>query len=123
MGDFSSLLKTKHSKRKNDTHVEQVYKQAKNSSADISLEDLQLLNIKELEEKNSKNKIDTNLLDLWGMLEMKSYVDALSGNTINPYFLTNQKLLPIKDLPDYMNLLDEARILNLIDIKFIKSFG
>lgn len=122
MGDFSSLLKTKHSKRKNDTHVEQVYKQAKNSSADISLEDLQLLNIKELEEKNSKNKIDTNLLDLWGMLEMKSYVDALSGNTINPYFLTNQKLLPIKDLPDYMNLLDEARILNLIDIKFIKSF-
>lgn len=122
MGDFNSLLKTKHSKRKNDTHVEQVYKQAKNSSKDISLEELQLLNIKELEEKNSKNKIDSNLLDLWGMLEMKSYVDALSGNTINPYFLINQKLLPIKDLPDYMNLLDEARILNLIDIKFIKSF-
>ena len=60
MGDFSSLLKTKHSKRKNDTHVEQVYKQAKNSSKDISLADLQLLNIKELEEKNSKKNNNKN---------------------------------------------------------------
>lgn len=122
MGDFSSLLKTKNSKRKGYGQVELVYKQAKASSKNITLEDLQALNVQNLEEKNIRNKLDHNLLDLWGTLDMKSYVDALTGNTVNPYFLTNQTLIPIKELSEYMYLLDEARILNLIDIKFIKFF-
>ncbi len=122
MRDFHSLLKTKHSKVKNNEYVRQIYKQARSSSKNVSLEELQTLYIQKLEEKNIRHRIHSNLLALWGMLEMKSYVEALSGDTINPYFLANQKLMPIKDLPDYTSLLDEARILNLIDIKFIKSF-
>ena len=53
---------------------------------------------------------------------MKSYIDAIFGNTINPYFLNTKNLLPIKDLPEYTYLSDEARFLNLLDIKYIKEF-
>ena len=53
---------------------------------------------------------------------MKSYIDALFGNTVNPYFLNTNKPTPIKDLPEYVSLSDESRILNLLDIKYIKNF-
>lgn len=122
MGDFNSLLKTKVSKKRDSSNVSNVYRQAKMKHKDISLEELQELNINDLLEKNKKNKIDTNLLSLWGMLDMKSFIDARTGDTINPYFLNTKKLLPIKDLPDYISLPDAARILNLIDIKYIKNF-
>ena len=122
MRDFDSLLKTKISKRKAGSKVEELYRQAKAANKDISLEELQTLNINDLLEKNIKNKIDNTLLSLWGMLDMKSFVDAISGNTINPYYLNTKDLIPIKDLPEYTYLTDEARILDLIDIKYIKSF-
>lgn len=122
MRDFDSLLKTKISKRKGGSKVEELYRQAKAANKDISLEELQTLNINDLLEKNIKNKIDNTLLSLWGMLDMKSFVDAISGNTINPYYLNTKDLIPIKDLPEYTYLTDEARILDLIDIKYIKSF-
>ena len=54
------------------------------------------------------------------MLDMKSFVDAISGNTINPYYLNTKDLIPIKDLPEYTYLTDEARILDLIDIPLLK---
>ena len=122
MGDFNSLLKTTVSKKRGFSNVPNVYRLAKNTNKDISLEELQELNIHDLLEKNKKNKIDTDLLSLWGMLDMKSYVDARIGNTINPYFLNTKELFPIKDLPEYTYLSDEARILNLLDIKYIKKF-
>ena len=122
MNDFDSLLKTKTSKRIGHSHVIEIYRQARNEKKEISLGDLQLLNTNDLLRRNIKHKIDKHILALWGMLDMKSFVDALSGNTINPYFLTTRDLKPVKDLPEYTYLSDEARLLNLLDIKYIKSF-
>lgn len=122
MRDFDSLLKTKTSKKIGHSNVIEIYRQARSENKNYSLEDLQLLNTNDLFEKDIKHKIDKNLLSLWGMLDMKSFVDAISGNTINPYFLTTKDLQPIKDLPEYTYLSDEARILNLLDIKYIKKF-
>ena len=122
MNDFSSLLKTKTSKRIDRCNVINIYRQARSENKEFSLEDLQLLNTNDLLKRDIKHKIDKHILALWGMLDMKSFVDALSGNTVNPYFLTTRDLKPIKDLPEYTYLSDEARLLNLLDIKYIKSF-
>ena len=122
MNDFDSLLKTKTSKRTGRSNIVEIYRQAKNENKNFSLEDLQLLNTHDLLKRDIKHKIDKHILALWGMLDMKSFVDALSGNTVNPYFLTTKDLKPIKDLPEYTYLSDEARFLNLLDIKYIKSF-
>ena len=122
MGDFDSLLKSKHSKKRGFSNVIEIYRQARSENKEISLKDLQLLNTNDLLERDIKHKIDTQLLALWGMLDMKSYVDAITGNTINPYFLDSKNLLAIKDLPEYTYLSDEARLLTLLDIKYIKRF-
>ena len=122
MNDFSSLLKTKTSKRIDRCNVINIYRQARSENKEFSLEDLQLLNTNDLLKRDIKHKIDKHILALWGMLDMKSFVDALSGNTVNPYFLTTKDLKPVKDLPEYTYLSDEARLLNLLDIKYIKHF-
>ncbi len=122
MKDFDSLLKTKFSKRKGRSGVEEIYTQAKHTNKNVSLEELQTLNINDLLGRNIKNKINNHLLSLWGMLDMKSFVDAISGNTVNPYFLKTRESMPIKDLEEYTYLSDKARFLDLIDIKYIKSF-
>ena len=106
----------------NGSNVIEIYRQARTQNKEISLEDLQLLNTNDLLGRDRKYKLDKHLLSLWGMLDMKSFVDALSGNTINPYFLNTKELHPIKDLPEYTYLSDEARLLNLLDIKYIKKF-
>lgn len=122
MNDFSSLLKTKASKRIGRSNVIEMYRQARSENKEFSLEDLQLLNTNDLLKRDFKHRIDKHILALWGMLDMKSYVDAITGNTINPYFLTTKDLKPVKDLAEYTYLSDEARLLNLLDIKYIKSF-
>ncbi len=122
MRDFDSLLKTNFSKRRGYSNVKEIYKQAKSTNHIVSLKELQTLNINDLVSRNVKNKLDTDLLSLWGMLDMKSYIDAIFGNTINPYFLNTKEVIPIKDLPEYTYLPDQARFLNLIDIKYIKGF-
>ena len=122
MNDFGSLLKTKTSKKIGRSNVIEIYRQARTENKEFSLADLQLLNTNDLLKRDIKNKIDKHILALWGMLDMKSYVDAITGNTINPYFLNTKDLLPIKDLSEYTYLSDEARLLNLLDIKYIKSF-
>ena len=122
MRDFDSLLKTKTSKRNGHSNVIELYRQAKKTNRSITLTELQNLNIKYLQDNNTKEKINSTLLALWGMLDMKSYIDAIFGNTINPYFLTTKNLQPVKNLPEYTYLPDEARLLNLLDIKYIKNF-
>lgn len=122
MKDFDSLLKTKNPKRKSYTNVKKIYKTARNTNKNISLEELQEFYINDLFKKDVKNKIDNDLLSLWGMLDIKSFVDALSGNTINPYLLNTKEQLPIKNLPEYTYLTDAQRILSLVDIKHIKYF-
>ena len=122
MNDFRTLLKTKTSKRIGRSNVIELYRQAKKNNRSITLTELQTLNIEYLQANNTRKKINSTLLTLWGMLDMKSYIDAIFGNTINPYFLTTKELLSIKALPEYTDLSDEARLLNLLDIKYIKSF-
>lgn len=122
MGDFDSLQKTKTSKRAGSSNVIELYRQAKKANRNITLTELQTLNVKYLQKNNTRKKVNSTLLALWGMLDMKSYIDAIFGNTINLYFLNTKELLPIKDLPEYTYLSDEARLLNLLDIKYIKSF-
>ena len=122
MRDFDSLLKTKTSKRQYRLNVEEMYRQTKKTNRSITLTELQTLNIEYLQKNNIRKKINSTLLTLWGMLDMKSYIDAIFGNTINPYFLNTKDLVSIKALPEYTYLSDEARLLNLLDIKYIKSF-
>ena len=122
MGDFDSLQKTKTSKRIGRSNVIEIYRHARKENKNFSLKDLQLLNTNDLLQKDVRHKINKHILALWGMLDMKSFVDALFGNTINPYFLTTKDLKPVKDLPEYTYLSDEARLLNLLDIKYIKKF-
>lgn len=122
MRDFDSLLKSSHSKKRGLSNVIEIYRQARSENKEISLKDLQLLNINDLLERDMKHKINTHLLALWGMLDMKSYVDAITGNTVNPYFLDSKNIIAIKDLPEYTYLPDETRLLNLLDIKYIKNF-
>ena len=122
MNDFRTLLKTKTSKKIGRSNVIELYRQAKKANRSITLTELQTLNIEYLQANNTRKKINSTLLTLWGMLDMKSYIDAIFGNTINPYFLTTKELLSIKALPEYTDLSDEARLLNLLDIKYIKSF-
>ena len=87
MGDFDSLQKTKMSKRAGTSNVIELYRQAKKTNRSITLTELQTLNIEYLQKNNTRKKINSTLLALWGMLDMKSYIDAIFGNTINPYFL------------------------------------
>lgn len=122
MRDFDSLLKSSHSKKRGLSNVIEIYRQTRSENKEISLKDLQLLNTNDLLERDMKHKINTHLLALWGMLDMKSYVDAITGNTVNPYFLDSKNIIAIKDLPEYTYLPDEARLLNLLDIKYIKNF-
>ena len=122
MGDFDSLLKTKTTKKKGSSNAVNIYRQGKNDFVQLTLEKLQKLNVRDLLYRNYKNRINNDILSLWGMLDIKSFVDAISGNTVNPYFLKTKEIIPIKDLPEYTYLSDEQRILNLLDIKYIKSF-
>ncbi len=122
MRDFDSLLKSKTSKRKCPSNAIELYKTTKKTNRSVTLSELQKLNIDFLLKHDIKNKINPSLLSLWGMLDMKAYIDAIFGNTINPYFLHTRELTPIKDLPEYFSLSDLARFLNLLDIKYIKNF-
>lgn len=80
----------------NGSNVIEIYRQARTQNKEISLEDLQLLNTNDLLGRDRKHKLDKHLLSLWGMLDMKSFVDALSGNTINPYFFKYKRITPYK---------------------------
>ncbi len=122
MNDFDSLLKSTKPKRKGANTAISIYRETRQTNKFMSLENLQLLNINKLQERNTRKKINFNLLSLWGMLDMKNFIDALNGNTINPYLLNSRQQIPIKDLDNYTYLSDNQRILNLIDIKYLKTF-
>lgn len=122
MRDFDSLLKSKTSKRKGSSNAIELYRTTKKTNRSVTLSELQKLNIDFLQKHNVKNRINPSMLSLWGMLDMKAYIDAIFGNTINPYFLHTRTLSPIKDLPEYFSIPDPARLLNLLDIKYIKKF-
>lgn len=122
MGKFDSLQKTSFSKKTGFTNAEELYSKTFAIDKNINYEYLENLNIQDLQTHNKKKKYNKDLIDLWAKLEMKSFIDFQLGNTINPYFCGDSEPIAIKHLPDYNYMLDGARIANLLDLKFIKSF-
>lgn len=119
MGKFDSLLKTKNSKRNYQYHYTALYKKGRFANS-VDYHYFENLYVLELLEKNKKKKYNEDLISLWGQLDMKSYIDYDLGNTINLYFNNNFDLTPVKELNDYNYMHEDARKMNLLDIKYIK---
>lgn len=121
MGKFDSLQKTKFAKRKYQYDYSKIYRRGRfATSVDYSFFESE--NIRILLEANKKKKMNENLIRLWAILDIRSYIDFDLGNTFNPYFTNSSNRIPIKNLDDYNFMYDAARKLNLLDIKYIKSF-
>ena len=64
---------------------------------------------------NRSKKYNSDLVRLWGLLEMEKFLDSEFRKTINPYCSN----LPIEDLDTYLS--EDAKIKTLLDIKYIKK--
>ena len=53
---------------------------------------------------------------------MKSYIDYDLGNTVNLYYINCNHPTPVKKLENYDYMPDDARKMNLLDIKYIRKF-
>lgn len=123
MKKFDSILKTKESKKKYYVSLSKFFKKSQgDSNQKIDYAYYENLYIQNLLELNSKKKFDTDLIFLWGQLEMKSYIDYELCTTINPY-LTNMNNIRIKDLPDYNYFPEDTKIKNILDISYLKSIS
>lgn len=122
MKNFNSLLKSKYPRSNDFSHLEKLYKEQKAIGSIIDYKNLETLNIKDLFQYPLSKKFDQNLIFLWGLLEMQTFLDFVLGNTINPYLLTKKNnLLIVKDLPDYDSFEDEQKFQHLLDIKYVKQ--
>lgn len=121
MANFNSILKSKTSKKRYTSNVEKIYKENL-FLENVNYELLEKLNVEDLLEANKKKKFNIDLITLWGKLEMKSYLDYVLGNTPNLYFVNCSKHVPVKKLSNYDFMEEDARRLNLLDIKLIKPF-
>ena len=118
MGKFDSLTKTKHSKRTYHYNFSKFYKNDR-SKISVNYGYYESLYIQELWNNNAK-KYNRDLITLWGKLDMKSYIDYMLGNTYNLYFGNTYKRIPVNELEDYNYMNEDARKMNLLDIKCIK---
>ena len=121
MGKFDSILKSQTAKKYYSSHVEDLYRKA-HISGDVDYDYFENLNVQDLQDYNKKKKYNYDLISLWAILEMRKYLDFQLGNTYNPYFLEDNSLVPIKNLPDYDYMPEKARVQSLLDIKFVKKF-
>lgn len=122
MGIFDSLQKTKTRKRLYNFDLQEIYRKGRFANdTDVDYEFFENLNANKLLEltKNSKNN---SLIELWGKLDMKSYIDYDLGNTVNLYYINCNHPTPVKKLGNYDYMPDDARKMNLLDIKYIKKF-
>ena len=118
MGKFDSLSKSKSSKRVYKYDFSRFYKNDRlKTSVDYNY--YESLYVQELWNKNEK-KYNRDLITLWGKLDMRSYIDYMIGNTYNLYFTEGSKRIPINQLDDYNYMHEDARNINLLDIKYIK---
>ncbi len=123
MGIFDSLQKTKTRKRLYNFDLQEIYRKGRFANdTDVDYEFFENLNANKLLEltKNSKNN---SLIELWGKLDMKSYIDYDLGNTVNLYYINCNHPTPVKKLENYDYMPDDSRIMNLLDIKYIKKFA
>ena len=123
MKGFNSILRTTHPKRTNFFDLETIYKEQKKVGLVMNYEYLESINIENIEKHSLSKKFNKDLISLWGLLDMHSFLDFIFGNTVNPYLLSNNKLLPVKDLPDYNYYDDDMKFHHLLDIKFIKKIS
>lgn len=123
MGIFDSLQKTKTRKRLYNFDLQEIYRKGRFANdTDVDYEFFENLNANKLLEltKNSKNN---SLIELWGKLDMKSYIDYDLGNTVNLYYIDCNHPTPVKKLENYDYMPDDSRRMNLLDIKYIKKFA
>ena len=90
MGKFDSLLKTNNSKRKYFYDYANLYKRERHATS-VNYSYFESLYIQELWTANQKKKYNKDIITLWGMLDMKSYIDYDLGNTVNLYFVNGSK--------------------------------
>lgn len=122
MGIFDSLQKTKTRKRLYNFDLEELYRKGRFANdTDVDYEFFESLYANKLLELTKKSK-NNNLIELWGKLDMKSYIDYDLGNTVNLYYINCNNPTPVKKLEIYDYMPDDARKMNLLDIKYIKNF-
>lgn len=120
MGKFDSLLKSDNSKRIYQYNYTKIYRKGRFAKT-VDYSYYESLYIQELLKENKKKKYDTNLLTLWGKLDMQTYIDYDLGNTLNLYFVNGFERIPVHQLPDYNYMHEDSRKMNLLDIKYIKK--
>lgn len=113
MGIFSCLEKTNHSKKRFYSNYYQVYKST-HLAGNIDISYYETLNAQDLLNADIKKKFDPELLSLWGVLEMRKYVEYENGIVTNPYIPDDQNLT---------NLPEDTKIPNLLYVDYIKSLS
>lgn len=111
MGIFNCLEKTDYSKKRFYSNYYQVYKNTL-LAGKIDISYYETLNAQDLLKADIKKKFDPELLSLWGVLEMRKYVEYENGIITNPYIPENQNL---DSLPEY------TKLPNLLYVDYIKS--
>lgn len=111
MGIFNCLEKTDYSKKRFYSNYYQVYKNTL-LAGKIDISYYETLNAQDLLKADIKKKFDPELLSLWGVLEMRKYVEYENGIITNPYIPENQNL---DSLPE------DTKIPNLLYVDYIKS--
>lgn len=123
MGIFDSLQKTKTRKRLYNFDLEELYRKGRFANdTDVDYDFFENLNANKLLELTKKSK-NNSLIELWGKLDMKSYIDYDLGNTVNLYYINCNHPTPVKKLENYDYMPDDSRRMNLLDIKYIKKFA
>ena len=84
MGIFNCLEKTDYSKKRFYSNYYQVYKNTL-LAGKIDISYYETLNAQDLLKADIKKKFDPELLSLWGVLEMRKYVEYENGIITNPY--------------------------------------
>ena len=121
MGKFDSILKTTVSKRKFPVDLSKIYRKGRFATS-VDYEYFKNSYLYTLLELNNKKKFDKKLISLWARLEMHSYIDFDLCDTVNLYLTNFDNPLPVKDVEGSNFMGNETRLLNLLDIKYIKSF-
>ena len=90
MSKFDSLKKSQFSKKKFNVNYMEIYLKTKFSD-DTDYSYFENENIKRFLELNNKKKINQDLITLWAILDIRSYIDFNLGNTINLYYVNCSK--------------------------------